>query len=73
MPCKKLQIPLGPSVDHIYAQKFHLAHISDWNRRTLLWQGYSFIFFTSDFINLRVCRVAIIYTGFRGNQRNQIP
>lgn len=34
---------------------------------------YSFIFRTSDFRNLGVYRAAMTYTGFRGNQRNQIP
>jgi hypothetical protein len=37
MPCKKLQIPPGPSVDHMYTGNFHLAHISDWNLNSLLW------------------------------------
>lgn len=53
MPCKKLQIPPGPSVDHIYAWQCHFANVSDWNlkpccgfRRKGQWQdAHLFIFF----------------------------
>lgn len=49
MPCKKLQIPPGPSVDHIYAWKCHLANVSAWKlkpcrgfRRRGSWQKAHF-------------------------------
>lgn len=38
MPCKKLQIPPGPSVDHI-CMEFYLAGISDWNLKHCVASG----------------------------------
>lgn len=59
-----LQIPPGPSVDHIYTWKFQLANISDWNLKPCVASGtgvsdkrllYSFTFLlliseTSEFV-----------------------
>lgn len=79
MPCKKLQITPGPSVDHIYAWKCHLANSSDWNLKPCCgfrggqWQdaGLFIDFFTSDFRNLRVCSASMAYIGFRGNHKTK--
>lgn len=42
MPCKKLQIPPGPSVHHIHAWEVHLAKISDWNLKPAVASGERF-------------------------------
>lgn len=80
MPRKKLQIPPGPSVDHMgisSCQHFWLEP------ETMLWLQEErwvardlfihLLLSTSDFRNLRIGTASMAYTGFRGNHRNQIP